>query len=139
MRYDSLRKGSHSVFLLHGHVVLVTKYRKAIFKEEHLNYLKVILTRVCRKFETRLVEFNGETNHVHLLVNYPPKIRLSEFIPHLKGVSSRLLRKRYRILRKSYYRSVLWSPSYFVGSVDGAPLSILRDYISAQQTPTSST
>jgi hypothetical protein len=74
-----------------------------------------------------LREFNGESDHVHLLVNYPPKVRLSELVNSLKGVSSRLLKQEFPdihsfwLVRKS--RGVLWTPSYFAGSVGGAHLA----------------
>lgn len=74
--------------------------------------------------------------HVHLLVTYPPKLRLSELVNSLKGVSSRLLKQEFPAIstfwsvRKS--KGALWSPSYFAGSVGGAPLSVLREYIEAQ-------
>jgi putative transposase len=85
-----------------------------------------------------LQEFNGETDHVHLLVNYPPKVRLSELVNSLKGVSSRLKREfpditAFWSVRKS--RGVLWTPSYFAGSVGGAPLSVLKEYIEARCGP----
>ena len=76
------------------------------------------------------------SNHVHLLVFYPPKVRLSELVNSLKGVSSRLLKKEFPQIsafwsvRKS--RGVLWTPSYFAGSVGGAPLTILKQYIENQ-------
>src|SRR5262249_29261491 len=83
-----------------------------------------------------LKEFNGEPDHVHLLVNYPPKVRLSELVNSLKGVSSRRMKQEFPAIstfwsvRKS--KGHLWSPSYFVGSVGGAPITILRQYIEGQ-------
>ncbi len=60
-----------------------------------LNQLKIILEETCQDFEVNLTEFNGEKDHVHLLVEYPPKVQLSKLINSLKGVSSRLMRKEY--------------------------------------------
>ena len=91
---------------------------------------------VCKDFECELVEFNGEANHVHLLVNFPPKVALSKLVNSLTGVSSRLLRKEFEDIRCSYWQGVkLWSGSYFAGSVEGAPISILRQYIEQQERP----
>jgi len=88
---------------------------------------------VCRDFETELVEFNGENSHVHLLVNFPPKVALAKLVNSLKGVSSRRMRQEFPDLRRDYYRAnKLWSGSYFAGSVGGAPLSVLRQYIEQQ-------
>jgi putative transposase len=84
---------------------------------------------VCTDFEAELVEFDREKNHVHLLVNYPPKVSVSRMVNSLKGVSSRLLKKQHPELHKSYWKGALWSPSYFAGSYGGAPISVIRQYI----------
>lgn len=131
-----IRKGRHVVFNLHAHIVFVPKYRKHIFDADALDRLKRIFRIVCADFETDLVEFNGESDHVHLLVNYPPKISLSGLVNSLKGVSSRRLRQERLDISKKYWRGGLWSASYFVGSVGGAPISILRKYIENQNSPT---
>lgn len=91
---------------------------------------------VCDDFEVELVEFNGENNHVHLLVNFPPKVALSKLVNSLKGVSSRRMRQEFPELAQHYWRAQrLWSGSYFAGSVGGAPLSVLRQYIEQQDRP----
>ena len=91
---------------------------------------------VCADFETELVEFNGENNHVHLLVNFPPKVALAKLVNSLKGVSSRRLRQEFPDLVPHYYRAnKLWSGSYFAGSVGGAPLSVVKQYIEQQNRP----
>ncbi len=76
----NIRTGRHCVFLLHVHLVFVTKYRTNIFQEEHLNYLKNIFSRICNGFEANLKEFDGTYDHVHLLVNYPPKVSVSKLV-----------------------------------------------------------
>jgi putative transposase len=99
------------------------------------NRLKIIFGRVCRDFQAQLVEMNGEVDHVHLLVNYPPKHSVSSLVNSLKGVSSRLLRLERPDMERRYWNDVLWSPSYFAASCGGAPLTILREYIEQQKTP----
>lgn len=87
-------------------------------------------------FETELVEFNGENNHVHLLVNFPPKVALAKLVNSLKGVSSRRMRQEFPDLVRHYYRAnKLWSGSYFAGSMGEAPLSVVRQYIEQQNRP----
>jgi putative transposase len=131
-----IRTGRHVVFCLHAHLVFTTKRRGRVLAPQHLDRLRQIFDRVCAEFDVELREFNGESNHVHLLVNYPPKVRLSELVNSLKGVSSRLLKQEFPDIhsfwsvRKS--RGVLWTPSYFAGSVGGAPRSILKQYIENQ-------
>ena len=121
------RRGRRCVFLLHAHLVFVTKYRKTIFSKKMLESLKDYFGKVCNDFSVVLVEFNGEKDHVHLLVNYSPKTSLSRLVNSLKGVSSRKLRQDYAdAISSIYYRGVLWSPSYFAGSVSGASISVIR-------------
>jgi putative transposase len=120
---------------MHVHLVFVTRYRREVFTREILDDLSDIFKRVCVDFEAQLVEFDGEDDHVHLLVNYPPKVSISVLVNSLKGVSSRMIRKKYPSIRKKLWGNALWSPSYFAGSCGGAPIEIIRQYIEQQQTP----
>ena len=130
-----LRRGRHVVFNLHVHLVFVAKYRRQVFTKEILDDMRQIFESVCTDFEAQLVEFDGEHDHVHLLVNYPPKISVSKLVNSLKGVSSRMIRKRnYPIIREKLWGGALWSSSYFAGSCGGAPITIIRQYIEQQQT-----
>lgn len=72
---------------------------------------------------------------MHLLVEYPPKVAVSNLVNSLKGVSSRLLRKERPDIQKRYWKGMLWSPSYFAAFCGGAPISIVRLYTEQQQTP----
>jgi putative transposase len=117
-------------------LVFVTKFRHKVFGDRHLARMEEIMRAVCADVETELVEFNGENNHVHLLVNFPPKVALSKLVNSLKGVSSRRMRQEFPDLVRHYYRANrLWSGSYFAGSVGGAPLTVLRQYIEQQNRP----
>ena len=137
MANDSdLRHGLHCVFALHAHLVFVTKYRRGVFTKEVIDDLRVIFAGVCLDFEAQLVEFDGEDDHVHLLVNYPPKVALSALVNSLKGVSSRMIRKKnYPSVRRKLWGGALWSPSCFAASCGGAPIEIVRQYIEQQRTP----
>jgi putative transposase len=133
---NDIRHGRHCVFQMHVHLVFVTKYRREVFTKKILDDLHLIFSSVCADFEAELVEFDGEEDHVHLLVNYPPKVAVSKLVNSLKGVSSHLLRKKnYPSIRKKLWGNALWSPSYFAGSCGGAPIAIIRQYIEQQQTP----
>ena len=120
--------------MLHVHLVFVTKYRRGVFTKAILEDLRPVFTSVCADFESELVEFEGEHDHVHLLVNYPPKVAISKLVNSLKGISSLLIRKKnYPSIQKKLWGSALWSPSYFAGSCGGAPLAVIRQYIEQQQ------
>jgi putative transposase len=120
---------------MHVHLVFVAKYRYKVFTKTILDDMQTIFDKVCKDFEAELIEFDGENDHVHLLVNYHPKVSVSKLVNSLKGVSSRMLRTKHPDLRKKYWKGVLWSPSYFAGSCGGAPIALIRQYIEQQQTP----
>ena len=121
---------------MHVHLVFVAKYRKNVFDKESIDRLRTYFTKVCTDFEATLVEVDGERDHVHLLVEYPPKVSVSTLVNSLKGVSSRMLRKERSDLAHKFWKGVLWSPSYFAASCGGAPIGIIKQYIEQQQTPT---
>ena len=132
---NDIRHGRHCVFKMHVHLVFVTKYRRKVFDSPAIDALRGIFGRVCLDFESTLVEMDGEDDHAHLLVEYPPKVSISSLVNSLKGVSSRMLRKQRPDIRHCYWKGTLWSPSYFPASCGGAPISIVRQYIEQQQTP----
>ncbi len=131
-----IRTGRHCVFNMHVHLVFVPKYRKHVFDSKALSALEEIFVHVLNQFDAELTEFNGESDHVHLLVNYPPKTTVSKMVNSLKGVSSRKLRQQVPELARIYWKGVLWSPSYFASSCGGAPLTVIKQYIEEQQRPT---
>src|SRR3990167_8887288 len=132
---NDIRHGRHCIFKIHVHLVFVTKYRRTVFTKEVINDLREIFAKVCADFEAELVEFDGEHDHVHLLVNYPPKAAISKLVNSLKGVSSRIVRTKHPEIKNKLWGSALWSPSYFAASCGGAPIGIVKQYIQQQQTP----
>lgn len=89
-----IRHGRHCIFNMHVHLVFVTKFRRDVFTKAILDDLNLIFESVCNAFEAKLVEFDGEDDHVHLLIEYPPKVAVSTLVNSLKGVSSRMIRKK---------------------------------------------
>jgi putative transposase len=107
-----------------------------VFTDAHLTRMEEIMRAVCADFETELVEFNGHNSHIHLLVNFPPKVALSKLVNSLKGVSSRRMRQEFPDLVPHYYQAnKLWSGSYYAGSLDDPPLTALRQYVEQQNRP----
>ena len=135
MKNQQIRSGRHCVFNIHVHLVFVTKYRKDVFTKPMLDAMEGMFKKVCLNFEAELTEFNGEDDHVHLLINYPPKVAVSNLVNSLKGVSSRHLRKDFPEIKNKLWGGSLWSPSYFASSCGGVPLEIIKQYIEQQQTP----
>ncbi|MFE2698683.1 IS200/IS605 family transposase [Streptomyces mirabilis] len=124
------------VYTLRAHLVFTPKYRRGPFTDEILTRCEEIMRAVCADFETELVEFNGEADHVHLLVHYPPKVAISRLAGSLKGVSARRLRQEFPGHIRTYlWGDHFWSPSYFAASCGGAPLAIIKEYIENQKRP----
>lgn len=131
-----IRRGRHCVSLMHIHLVLVARYRRKIFNPDAIEKLHSYFSSVCADFGVERVEMDGECDHVHLLLNYPPKLTVPNLVNSLKGVSSRLLRRDWPDLaQRYYYKGVLWTPGYFASSYEGAPISIIRQFIEQQKTP----
>ncbi|PSO62349.1 MAG: IS200/IS605 family transposase [Cyanobacteria bacterium QH_7_48_89] len=123
---QQFRKGRHSVTDLEVHLVFVTKYRRKFLTPVALERLSEVFKDTARKMDFEVLEVNGEADHVHLLVEYPPKMSISKLVNHLKGVSSRTLRAEMEIETPENH---LWSPSYFASSCGGASLDKIKDYI----------
>lgn len=132
------RTGRSCVFKVFYHLIFVTKYRRGVFTKEMIKRLETLFRETCLQLEAELLEFNGEDDHVHLMLSCPPKVSLSVLVGKLKGKSSYFLRKEYWTqLKKKLWGNHLWSPSYCVVSCGGAPLSIVKQYIEQQRTPPS--
>jgi putative transposase len=127
------RKERHSVSDLKVHLVCVIKYRRAVFTSESLELIEKSFKEVAKKMDFQMLEFNGESDHIHALIEYPPKLSISQIVNTLKGVSSR--RYGQAGYPKPYGKDALWSPSYFVSSVGGAPIETLKQSIKAQEKP----
>ena len=119
---------------LQAHLVFVPKYRRGVITERVFALLKSAWEQVCADFECELRESGWETDHVHLLVSYPPKVALSRLINSLKGVSARRLRAaNLPEVKTKLWGEHFWSPSYCAVSSGGAPLETIKRYIEAQR------
>jgi putative transposase len=126
----------HCAYALYYHLVICTKYRRKCIDAEMLNRFKEIAEARCRGWGGRLLELNGEADHVHLLIALPPNLNLSVFVNNLKTTSSRLLRKEFAgRLNRAYRMPVFWSRSYCIISCGAAPLSVLKQYVEQQKNP----
>ena len=135
MQNDYVSSG-RSVSDLKAHLVLTTKYRRKIFDKNMLDRLHEILESLMEKWECKLIEFNGEGDHVHILFQYYPSIQLSKLVNNIKSVTSRRLRQEFKETVDSvYWKDVLWSSSYFMASCGGVTISKLKHYIENQNTP----
>lgn len=131
------RKQFHCVYALTYHLVLVTKYRKRCITKPILARLREITEARARDWGGELIEFNGEADHIHILLSLPPNLDLSRFVNNLKTTSSRLVRRDFADQLNHVYRGkpVFWSRSYCIVSCGGAPLSVIKQYVEQQAAP----
>jgi putative transposase len=126
--------GFRSVYSLNAHIVLVVKYRKKAIDKLILSRLNEIFTDTLGKWDAQLVEFNGEADHIHLLIDYKPDKPLSTLVGNLKTVSSRLIRKEFPELSEKYFygKPHFWTGAYFVASCGGVTVEHLKRYVENQ-------
>jgi putative transposase len=126
---------SHAVFNINLHIVLVTKYRRKTLTPELLEYLETAFAEVLVAWRCKLLEFGGEPDHVHLLIDIHPALDISVLINNLKTASARRTRNRFaEHLAPFYLKPLFWHRAYFVGSVGGATLETVRAYVDTQGT-----
>jgi putative transposase len=84
-------KTRRATFNLTVHIVLVTKYRRKVFQKEHLEFLRIAFQNIAEKWKAKIIEINGESDHIHILLTYPPHKLLSSLIANLKSTSCQLM------------------------------------------------
>lgn len=135
MKNDFVSKG-RSISDLKAHLVLTTKYRRKAITGEMLARLHTILEDLLVKWDCKLVEFSGESDHVHLLFQYHPDLQLSTLVGNIKSTTSRRLRQEFSThLSRFYTKDVFWNGSYFIASCGGVTISTLKQYIESQDRP----
>ena len=123
---------NHSCFLLTAHLVLVTKYRKPVLQGKIRDYVYALIKETMES-ENIIREMNGEADHIHILFDYAPDIRLSELINKIKSRTARLVRRDYPVeVGKYYWKPLFWTNSYFLGSIGSNTTEIVKEYIQNQ-------
>lgn len=113
------------------HVIWCPKYRRKVLIHEVDVRLKEIIHAVCDEFGAELIELEVMPDHVHLLVDCDPQFGIAKLIRYMKGRSSRLLRQEFPWLKSRL--PTLWTNSYFVSTVGGAPIAVIKQYIENQK------
>lgn len=131
---DYLRR-RHSVSKLVVHLIFTTKYRRKLLDGTMIEQMRGAFLSAAEKLEIDILEMDGEADHVHLLVAYPPKLAVSVLVNNLKSISSRHIRILNTHLQKQSNSGVLWSRSYFACSAGGATIETLKAYVASQNTP----
>lgn len=134
MKKESYTRRAHSVCCLTYHAVFVTKYRRKVMDEEILSFAKEhtkYLVEQC--YGGKLMEVNGEPDHLHILFELPPSKTPAMTVCNLKTQLSKEIRKRYGDrIRDKLWKDTFWSRSYFLSTTGGASIETLENYIREQ-------
>ena len=125
---------SHCVVHLTVHVVLCTKFRKKILTPTISKSLYTAITEIAKELQCSILEINGESDHIHFLLSYPPTAQLAKLVSILKAKSAQIILNIYGSQFWGNHARTLWSSGYFLCSVGGATLEILKRYIENQGT-----
>lgn len=127
-----LDTNAHSVFSLHYHLILVTKYRKKVFDDEVSNRARELFEAIAPNYKIEALEWNHDQDHIHILFKAQPKTELSKFINAYKSASSRVLKKEYPSMKEQLWKEMFWSRSFCLLSSGGAPIEVIKQYIEGQ-------
>lgn len=132
---DINRSSSHAVFSIKLHIAFVTKYRRMTLTPALLEYLETAFSEILGEWRCKLLQFGGESDHIHMLVDIHPALNISVLINNLKTASARRARNRFaEHLALFYKKPLFWHRAYYLGSVGGATLEQVRAYVEAQGT-----
>lgn len=127
-----LDTNNHSVFMLHYHLIMCTKYRREIIDNAISDQLKEIFIRIASSYNIVLEEWNHDVDHVHVLFRGAPNTELSKFINAYKSASSRLIKKENPDIKKSLWKEMFWSQSFCLISTGGVSVNVIKQYIQTQ-------
>jgi len=127
------RRGAHSVFEIHLHLVWTTKYRKPVMTGEVALRVREVIRQVCRAEEVDILKGHISKDHVHLFVSIPPQVTISRLVQRVKGKSSHTLLNEYSHLRKAFWGRHLWARGYFCCSSGNVTDEVIAQYIENQQ------
>ena len=128
-----LDTNNHSVFLLHYHLILVTKYRRQVIDDEISDFAKDTFIRISESYNITLIEWNHDKDHVHIVFKAQPKTELTKFINAYKSASSRLIKRDFPRVKQFLWKEMFWSKSFCLLTTGGAPIDLIKRYIQNQE------
>ena len=126
-----MKQNRNVVYDCKFHVVWCPKYRRKVLKDQIEERLAVLIRETVEKYKSELIALEIMPDHVHLLVVVDPQFGIHRLVKNIKGRTSRYLREEFPKLKTQM--PSLWTNSYFVSTVGGAPLSVIKQYIEAQK------
>lgn len=125
------KSNKNIVYSCKYHVVWCPKYRRKVLVGQIEVRLKELIREICEELQSELIELEIMPDHVHLLIEVDPQLGVHKAIKTIKGKTSRILRKEFKELTTKL--PTLWTNSYLISTVGGAPLAIVKQYIESQK------
>ena len=126
------RHGAHSVFMIHVHLVWITKYRKGVLKGDVAYRVRDLIREICRSDNVEIMKGHISSDHVHLFVSIPPQVTISRLVQRLRGKTSYKLLGEFEHLRRQYWGRHLWARGYFCCSSGNVTDDVIRGYLERQ-------
>jgi len=126
------RRGAHTVYEIHLHLVWITKYRRAVLTGEVAHRLRDLIREICGSVEVTIMKGHVSKDHVHLFVSIPPQVPISRLLQRLKGKTSYKLMSEFAHLKKAFWGRHLWARGYFCCSSGNVTDEVIAEYIANQ-------
>lgn len=133
---DNTRSGSHCRFNLKYHIVWITKYRRSFLDGKLADRLLEILSEIAADYDFHIIAMEVMPDHIHMLVEVPPKYAPAKVVQIFKGISSRRMRQEFLNVIKRYIwkEGTLWAVGHYIGSIgDGVTTELIKEYIENQK------
>jgi putative transposase len=126
------RRGAHTVYEIHLHLVWTTKYRKAVLIGEPATRVRDVIRGICGDHDVKIMKGHVSKDHVHLLVSIPPQVTISRLVQWLKGKTAHKVMMEYPYIKKHYWGQHMWARGYFCCSTGNVTDEIIAQYIAHQ-------
>ncbi len=126
---NEYRHSGHTVSRLTAHIVWVTKYRYKILKGDKQSRCRDLIVQICDSEDVKIIKGAVSKDHVHMLIEYRPSMRISDFVKRVKGRTSRMLQIEYPELRKKYWGKHFWAIGYGIRSTGNETEELVKEYL----------
>ena len=132
MKY-AFDKGSHSVYALQYHLVIVTKYRRKVFTDSKIiDFLKMKNNEISDTFKVNILEQECDKDYIHIIFKAKPTLDIPKYLNALKTISSREIQRNFLEVKKKLWKGIFWSPSYCLITTGQVTLDQLMKYVDKQ-------
>ena len=126
------RRGAHTVYEIHLHVVWTTKYRKAVLTGEVALRVREVVREICGNHDVKIMKGHVSKDHVHLLLSIPPQVTISKLLQYLKGKTAHKIMMEFAHIKKQYWGQHMWARGYFCCSTGNVTDDVVAEYIANQ-------